>query len=226
MKNIKQFCLKLADLFLTFEKDSRDWRHDKQLLKAYRILFYVVLVGVILYYLPSLILDTQNSVSAAFWARVFTLLALFIITLSQIILSIFYCKAVLRNTIKIKLSNLSIFYLSGIILFGLIYYTTYRIRSDYFNYQDPVLIPQQTIKYVGLKGYRGLMDFIIYSASNMLQSSYWKVSARSLVVSTIEIFQKLYSLFIIIILSSLWISRFRNNSKRDTSGSNQGSGTS
>jgi len=114
VKNIRHFFLKLSDLFLTSEEACRCWKTDKQLLKIWHIFFYSALFGLMLSILPPQILDTQESPAAALWARLLTLIGLFIITLSFILFSFFYYKFVLKNNSKIYLSTLLFLYFGAI----------------------------------------------------------------------------------------------------------------
>lgn len=201
----KNYFIKIADFILTLEGNTKYWRSSKKLLRVWYFCFSLIVIGIILWVIMPQLLNSQISPSAAFWSRCSNLGGIAIIIIADLILTFYFFNGILSKDITRPYFNDSIlFYLVATVSFGMLYHRIYILWPEYFIYQNPAFIPEQTIKFVGIKGFRVLLDFFIYSAMNLLQVSYFKITARSFVVSIVEIIQRLYGLFFIIFCVNIY----------------------
>jgi len=207
--SFKEFIIKLANLCMFTDKETNEWQSDKQMVRAAYLLFFSIMIMLFLFFITSKT-NAYNSKVFSLLYRLSRVAGISIVLISLINLSLHYYHIFLRNGRNLYLTNILTLYIMAVFLFGYLYFWIYTIAPHRFNYQCAIFVPNPIIEYAGVNTLKTNLDFLIYSARNMLAMSYWKISANSTVTSIIEIIQRLYGLFLIVVCFSTFVTKERH----------------
>ena len=200
---IKKEFLSLADFFIS----SDVWKKEPQVRRAYYYFFFsILLFAFITRFLPTA-LNAVNSPMGTQILRFVNILITSLMIILLVNLSFIHYRYLLVTEKDLDIGNLFLLYFISIFLFGNLYYNIYLFQPDLFSYVHAPYKPKPTLQSMGIEAQKAQFDFWLYSATNMITGNYGGISANSLRVSIIEYFQRLYSLFFIVLCFSIYIPR-------------------
>jgi len=199
---------KIGDLFLSEDPDTRSWLNDRQIVCCWHVFFYAFLLTLFCIHILFSFLDTTNVAVHANIYRAANLTCFGTLDILWIILTFFYYNNLLRTGKDLNFFNILWLFAVAIILFSKTYYYIYCLFPHYLNYIDAPYKPMPTLQRLPtISTFELTIDFLIYSAANMYNSSYWKIRSASTYVSFVNVIQSLYGLLFIAIIFSTYVGK-------------------
>ena len=198
---LKKELLSYADFVIS----SDVWKKEPQVRRAFSYFFFSMLLSVVLTRTLPIFLNAVNSPSGTQIYRLVSICSTSLIIIFLVNLSFKHYRYLLITKKDLNISNLIMLYFVSIILFGNLYYNIYIFQPDLFLYISAPYKPKSTLQGMGVDSFKAQFSFWLYSATNMMTGNYCAISAKSLRVSAVEYFQRLYSLFFIVLCFSTYI---------------------
>lgn len=212
----KQFSIEMSKLILKYE-DSEKWIEVPQVMRWWNIFLFS---AIIVFLVDQIVIRSLNGcllsigVNLSLIFRTISVTGSFWLLLSFIMLSLRYYKFLLLEDKDLRWSNILSFYFGEIFLFSFLYFRIYSLNPSSFTYINPPCLVTEVMRY-NLKFYSSWFDFLIYSALISLSSTYYKISSNSNSISLLNVFSKIYVLFIVIIVITTFIQKITKSHKNE-----------
>ena len=201
------FMKSLANLLLVADEGTKDWVN----VPALRRLWYafcalmLALVGMSLGVM--LIKEVLNQSEATVLSVRVILLCIFASLIGVLIkLTISYFKFVLGRRAAITLENVGFFYITSVLLFGMLYLELWLLAPTTFSFPSPPV--EHSPKLVGGIGFLRLkIDFILFSALRTVGSTSYAIQTNSVVSALISWLQGIYTLSLIALLIASYVNQ-------------------
>lgn len=192
-------------MVLEADECSSGWSNVESLRRCTYILWALVVLFFLGFFLPRLLLEDYfaDSVTATRIYRCFML----VISLGWIILTAaftyFYYRYILSKGGQIYFQNIFYFYMLSVIFFGFSYFYLYLLFPYWFTFDSPVpvsptfmMIPRSYIT-----------NFILFSAFQSVNGSYFRIRANSALVSLLTYFQAIYTISLIALFVASYVNQ-------------------
>jgi hypothetical protein len=208
---------------LESDEGSRDWVSVPALRRAWYLFLGGTIAFILLSIFPLLafrpVLASTESGSFIYRLAVVTLLVL--VTAGNISLAFLYFKFALGRKISIRLATIFQFYFYVTVWFGFLYYSLYILNPSFFLYDYPPVLILPRVSATAPDWFAAMRmkgDFLLFSAFQTVNGSFYKIQPRSTVVSIATYGQTLFTISLV----SLFIAAYVNRKTADTSTSQNG----
>jgi len=219
--NTKELLLKIADVVLQSDEESADWIEVDYLRKCWYWLFFISFGT---FALNGLIGGTPlhglfaNSTQATLWFRVCFLILTLAGTIAILVLALNYYKYILSKGAPIRFINVIGIYVGNVIFFGMTYFYIYSLKPSLFEYLSPPTqlaptLSENTLEQIAVK-----YQFVIFSAFQSVNASFFKIKVTSSLVSVLSIIQFLFTLVLITLVVSSFVNQRIGTLKKDKYG--------
>jgi hypothetical protein len=203
-----QLLVQIGELILISEDSTKDWIEVPVLRRDWLLCCFSLLAAFVVFSLRlplQSVLESSPSLTLMYRACCFAIVLW--LEMCEILLAFHYYRFSISRKVEIRFDNILTFYFTSIVLFSLLYFLLYSLSQQSFVYFNPPLALSSTTKSIDFWGSERMkLDFLLFSAFNSVNGSFYKIQPHSIWVSVLSYVQSLFTL----ILASLFVASYVN----------------
>jgi hypothetical protein len=204
-----EFLRKVADLVLLSDEASKEWVKEDSIRRTWYALCGLLLVTVFGEFLtgpfePNL----ETSVNATLIYRVSNLGLFSLALITAVTLAVNYYRFCIVKHVKILFDNIIFFYITITALFGIVYHFLYMISPKLFFYDNPPFVVGPIINSANnLTVIVMRFHFIMFSAFQSVNGSFYRIHADSVLVSILVYVQSALTIGLIALFLAAYVNQ-------------------
>lgn len=196
----------IADLLLVGVGEHEAVRHRTTRI-AWHAFFFSTVLFVVWHVCARLILSPSLTSSPELLARIRLVEALcyawLIILLT--VLACYHYSFVILGKRHARFMTVGFFFATAVLLYARLYFSLFHVNQTFFRWTEATHVPDAAMGIHGWPDVVAFGEFVIYSASVMLNGSYSTLSSNSMVVSSIAVCEGAFGYFFIAVLVGTFV---------------------